>query len=201
MDADQLLDPKFDFEAFIRKARLGFVELTEREEELVALIEANQEELTNVREQRTKLENILHAAGVMPEKNLRLTPGRRINVTQITQKVVDGLERDAVGLFPAPVTEQEITDKVQAIEPDARAKSVQSALYRMVQAGKLQRFGKRGSFSYQPVPPWEDVTPPSQEDLPPAPPVRAIDFNPHLRGDEGVPHPVVSDVHLAVRDA
>jgi hypothetical protein len=145
MENDGTLGIKpYDFNAWLRDARLGFVELSARHTTLLERIASDTKEADEIYEQLQKLASGLKSFGIEPEKSLARP--RSSNVSAATEKIVkqifDGNPAGAI------VTESNLIAAVKADSPSMLDKSIQGALYKMVVSGKITRHGKRGSYAY-----------------------------------------------------
>jgi len=137
------IESRFDFDAFLRDARIGYAALSEMRTHLTKERERIEAELKKVEMDTDRLAAILKSVGLDPQESL--TRGRQMNVAAITHEVVEEIFSN-----PSVITVEEGDIMARVIVKDSftRPKSIQSALYRMTQSGKISRRGKRGSYVY-----------------------------------------------------
>ena len=145
-DPTDFLESRFDFNEFVRNARIGYAELCGRREALEATIASASEELVSVRDQIEKLEKVLDSSGIEAEPSLARP--RTSYVSATTNQVIEEL-RENLSSRSEIHPEAAIISLVISKLPDAKPKSISVALFRMVQQQKLIRSGKRGDYAYQ----------------------------------------------------
>lgn len=141
---DDILESKpFDYEAWVRDARLGYEEVIAKRKDAALRMEEAQREVATLDGQIEKLSAMLDALGVVPEESLARP--RRGNLSAVVHDVVTSHFVQDTSM----ITEVNLIAKVKERIPDAIDKSVQSALSRLAKTGTgLRRHGKRGSYTY-----------------------------------------------------
>jgi hypothetical protein len=132
----------FDFDEMVRQARIGYTELASRRDSLKESIVSANLEMERIASQLEKLGAMLKSLGVQPEDSLARP---RPPVASLTEAAVNLLFTDNQD---AVLREADIVAEVRKTSPSVKDKSIQNALYRMDQAGKITRLGKRGAYSY-----------------------------------------------------
>jgi len=139
-------DRTFNFDEMVANARIGYADLSERRTTILASIESLTKEAVIIEDQIKRLAAMLTALGVPLEESLARP--RAVGVSQLTERIVrERFEEDP----SAVISEAVLITRVKQASPGMIEKSIQGALYKMSTTGKLNRHGKRGSYSYSAV--------------------------------------------------